>query len=747
MFSYIHILAAIFIALTAGWSWQASGGPVEGEKIPRVEEYQPGPLILNDTPLPLSANKPSEESQHDKLEALTLYSTARAMELREKYAEALKLYQRAFRYDPQSAEIIREIVPLAIHLKRESVAVRYALKSIDLEEDFDVPLLRSLALRLEEAGDWNKSIKLLKRAMAMRADAKTEASEDVLLNMDAGRLLLLVGKPKEAADCYAVVVDVLDHPDKYALSEDIKKTLLDEPGNAYELFGDCFLQAGRFDEARAAFERANKNQPDEGLWKFHLAEINAKSGKPAEALSALEEAIAKNVSTVGMRPYELLAEVLSALDKKEELIPRLEKLRAEDPQKAPLGYSLAAEYLKAERLDKAESLYVSLVEKTPTITGYKSLLEIYRKTKQYDKLLSILGETVEKTGVLDTLGTETLSLAKDNEIMGGLIEAGRKELQAGQGKDSFGKFFALGLLLQDGKQWETAREFFVAAATAQPKQAAEIYMVWGIGLLVGNQSAEAVKVFQQGIDEKVLPEDNPIFYFYLAGALAMEDRVDEALSAAKKAAEMKKDSARFLSRIGWVYYRAKRYEEAVGAYEKLIADFGDNYDSDENREALKEVRLALSNICVLQKKIPEAAERLEEVLDEFPDDAGAMNDLGYLWADENQRLSRSLGMIRKAVEAEPDNAAYRDSLGWVLYRLGRYEEAVVELGKAAEKQQDGLIFDHLGDAYEKFLQSEKALNAWKRGATLCRKEKDEVKAKEIEGKIRKIERELHDTIK
>ena len=73
----------------------------------------------------------------------------------------------------------------------------------------------------------------------------------------------------------------------------------------------------------------------------------------------------------------------------------------------------------------------------------------------------------------------------------------------------------------------------------------------------------------------------------------------------------------------------------------MLKDFDNNYDSDENRESLKEVRMALSNICVLQKKIPEAAEWLEQVLDEFPDDVGAMNDLGYLWADENQHLARA----------------------------------------------------------------------------------------------------------
>ena len=92
-------------------------------------------------------------------------------------------------------------------------------------------------------------------------------------------------------------------------------------------------------------------------------------------------------------------------------------------------------------------------------------------------------------------------------------------------------------------------------------------MAWGVGLLMADRSAEAVKVFQRGIDEKLLPEENPAFYFYLAGALAMAERTDDALAAARIAAEKKKDSARFRGRVAWVLYGAKRYDEARKAYE------------------------------------------------------------------------------------------------------------------------------------------------------------------------------------
>ncbi len=632
---------------------------------------------------------------------------------------------------------------LAVYLKREAVAIRYALKAAELEKKLDPVMLRRLAMRLEEEGDWSRALQLYQRALEISKEEKPASSEDVLLQMEIGRLLFLAGRDKEAAACFAVVVDALEHPDKFALDEEVKKALLEEPWLTYTLFGDCFLQADRAAEAQAAFQQAQQLAPHEELWKFHLAQVLDKKGESAAALETLEASLDKHLSTQGIRPFELLEKILNDLGKKDELLTRLEKLHADDPQNVPLGYFLASKYLEADALDKAEPLYAALVEKTPTLTGFKSQVEIYRKTKRFDALLAVLGETVEKTGVLDTLGSEAILLSKDPELMSGLIISARKEeMKAAPDKASFGKCFAVGLLALNNKQWELAREFFDSAATAESKKAAEVYLVWGIGLLVDNRAAQAAKVFQEGIDRKVLPENNPVFYFYLAGALAMEERLDEALAAAQKAAEMKKDSVRFRSRVAWVYYHGKRYDEALREYGKLIEDFDDDYQNEENRESLKEVRSALSNICVLQKKITEAQEWLEEVLDEFPDDAGALNDLGYLWADNNLHLARALKMIQKAVAAEPDNGAYRDSLGWALFRLGRYEEAVADLEKAAEKQPDGVIYEHLGDVYQQLDNREKARAARQRAAELFRQEKDEEKAKEMDKKTQHREQDV-----
>ena len=73
-------------------------------------------------------------------------------------------------------------------------------------------------------------------------------------------------------------------------------------------------------------------------------------------------------------------------------------------------------------------------------------------------------------------------------------------------------------------------------------------------------------------------------------------------------------------------------------------------------------------------------------------------------------------MIAKALKAEPENVAYLDSMGWVLFKLGKYAEAVPHLEKAVGKLSGGddTIWDHLGDVYDRLQQPAKALEAWKK---------------------------------
>jgi len=92
-----------------------------------------------------------------------------------------------------------------------------------------------------------------------------------------------------------------------------------------------------------------------------------------------------------------------------------------------------------------------------------------------------------------------------------------------------------------------------------------------------------------------------------------------------------------------------------------------------------------------------------------PDNARALNFLGYLMADHDRRLPEAMELIRRALAAEPDNGAFVDSMGWVLFRLGRYDDARVQLERAVDLTGgDPTVREHLGDAYRKLRQPDRA---------------------------------------
>jgi tetratricopeptide (TPR) repeat protein len=90
-----------------------------------------------------------------------------------------------------------------------------------------------------------------------------------------------------------------------------------------------------------------------------------------------------------------------------------------------------------------------------------------------------------------------------------------------------------------------------------------------------------------------------------------------------------------------------------------------------------------------------------------------------MYAERGQNLDEAVQLISKALEIEPENGYFIDSLGWAYYQQGRYPDALRELKRAVERAKDDpVIFDHLGDAYAKNGLTEDALAAWERSLQL-----------------------------
>lgn len=147
------------------------------------------------------------------------------------------------------------------------------------------------------------------------------------------------------------------------------------------------------------------------------------------------------------------------------------------------------------------------------------------------------------------------------------------------------------------------------------------------------------------------------------------------------------DRSDVLAGVG-VLQAAERWEEVEQECTVALERFPDDRDLRFTRAAALE-RLGRF----------EDAEKLFNVLNqERPDDAATANYLGYMWADRNVRLDEALKLITRAVDLDPTNAAYLDSLGWVHYRLGNLEIAEQWLRRALQLgEPDGTVLAHLGE--------------------------------------------------
>ena len=124
-----------------------------------------------------------------------------------------------------------------------------------------------------------------------------------------------------------------------------------------------------------------------------------------------------------------------------------------------------------------------------------------------------------------------------------------------------------------------------------------------------------------------------------------------------------------------------------------------------------------------------------------PENAEALNYLGYMFAEKGINLNEAIFLIEKALKIEPDNGYFVDSLGWVYYQKGIIDKALFELSRAIELLQkyntdDSIIREHLGDAYYKKGNFAEAKKQWEISVSLdSTREEVKKKLEELENKL------------
>lgn len=195
----------------------------------------------------------------------------------------------------------------------------------------------------------------------------------------------------------------------------------------------------------------------------------------------------------------------------------------------------------------------------------------------------------------------------------------------------------------------------------------------------------------------------------IADAYESLERYDEALAILQSLSKSNSDLDAQI-KIGDIYRRQDQFEKAVAAYTQAESMLG-----GEVPEKYWHL-LYLRGMSYERMNNWDAAEKdLSAALKFKPEHPYILNYLGYAWADRSMNLGEALGMIRKASALRPEDGYITDSLGWVLYRLGKFKEAVPELERAVSLlPYDPVINDHLGDAYWRVGRTMEARFQWTR---------------------------------
>jgi len=169
------------------------------------------------------------------------------------------------------------------------------------------------------------------------------------------------------------------------------------------------------------------------------------------------------------------------------------------------------------------------------------------------------------------------------------------------------------------------------------------------------------------------------------------------------------DSLDVLYFTGTFLSREERYEQAIAYYRRILTFDPDNVD----------VIFSMAAAYERSQQYDKAERHFLDLLDREPDNPVVMNYLGYMYADIGINLDDAKKLIKKALKISPDNGAYLDSYAWLMYKLGKYKEALkYQLKALRATDDDPIIYDHMGDIYSALNRMPEAHDNWQRALEL-----------------------------
>ncbi len=513
-----------------------------------------------------------------------------------------------------------------------------------------------------------------------------------------------------------------------------------EPKNTegHILLGRLYRVDNQLLKAEDEFKAAAQIAPDSDEAVSMLAYLYNDEGDPARAAELLNKVpepqrTSKMYATLGYS-YEQQKDYKNAVKAYKKAV-ELER----DNLEAARG--LAQNLLNDNQPEAALDQYKLIAEADPhDVHTYMSMAEIYRRAGKFDLALEALKKAdaevqdsqevpynmaviYQAQGRYDDAIQVLQSLLAKNEKANGEYTS--------QERNNRSVFLErLATIYRETGRTQQAVDTFRKMTSIGDEAAGRAYGQIIDTLREAKRWNDATAVAQEAIQK--LPKDKDLKAAY-AGQLADNGKVDEGVNMLKSMLTGGPEDRGVYIAMANLFSRLRRWpdaEEAVAKAEAL-----------SNRQEEKDyVAFVAGSIYERQKKYDKAEELFKKVVASDPNNAAALNYLGYMLADRNLRLEEALNYIRRAVQIDPQNGAYLDSLGWAYFRLGNYSQAEENLRKALEHMQnDPAVLEHMGDLLQKTDRLKLATVYWERALN----EYNKSVAADVEpGDVAKVQKKL-----
>ena len=674
---------------------------------PPAARVDPAEFALpgEDPPAAFVPKSPRTVAQQKAIEAIRLYTEARAQEDRGDLAGAIGVLERALAAEPDSVPVLRRLALLCDARGLKERSVEYGRRVLAAEPGDARAIGVVVDYYLKAKRDPAKAIAFLNDVVA-NPKLDRDSPDGILVQSMLAKLYAGTGQGNRAADVLAKVIDAIDSKAGNRLTTaDRRRILGDNEAFAYFGFGKLFLEARRLDLATRCFRRAAVYDEANPQLPLLLAKIYLLQDQPGEALTQLDKALTHRVQDA--ETFQLLAVVLNRLKRDKELIPRLEAAAKVDPRNIVLRYILADLYRGSGLAAKADALLRGLLAQSPGLDDFDKLFATLFQQKKTEDLLRLLGRAYEVTQRVEMVDPKLDALLADPAFTDAVLDAGLAMLAASPPTldDKSGAVVVLARLALKSKRDAKRVEILRRVARARPSPAASQDLI--DALLKLRRFDEAVAEADAAMAK--FPEGRADLQTMLryTDVLSEAGKGDRAISILQTLLRALPDDAKIIFRLGQAFLKAGRADEAIALcreglrrapadpslVEILSLFLRTAGRTAERVEFLKSIiaRDPRSSLAVMAHShlsaaytdlgdLPKAEAELELVYANDPDDHGVNNDLGYLWADQGKNLDKAEAMIRKAVAyavANPNEssslAAYLDSLGWVLFKRGKFQ--------------------------------------------------------------------------